>query len=78
MPFFESCNVNYSTKDGRLSTARALSSPHPSVLGRVFKSGAMMRQNRETSYISVSSQYVGTKMTISVLLFRVLIALGKN
>ena len=30
-----------STKDGRLITARALSSPRPSVLGRVFKSGAI-------------------------------------
>ena len=30
------CNVNDSTKDGRLTTARALSSPRPSVLGRGF------------------------------------------
>ena len=30
-----------STKDGRLTTAQALSSPRPPVLGRVFKSGAI-------------------------------------
>ena len=39
--FLESCNVNDSTMDGRLTTARALSSPRSSVLGRVFKSGAI-------------------------------------
>ena len=39
VPFLESCNVNDSTKDGRLTTARAPSLPRPSVLGRVFKSG---------------------------------------
>ena len=34
--FLESCNANDSAKDVRLTTARALSSLRPSVLGRVF------------------------------------------
>ena len=41
VPILESCNLNDSTKDGWLTTARALSSPHPSVFDQVFKSGAI-------------------------------------
>ena len=39
VPFFESCNVNNSTKDGRLPMAYAPSSLCPSVFGMVLKSG---------------------------------------
>ena len=72
-PFLESCNVNDSTKDGRSTTAR--SSPCPSVLGRVFKSGAITIELYEINSWNfihkcvVSSQYVRTRMTIPVLLF---------
>ena len=81
---FESCNVNDSTKDGRLITARALSSPRLSVFRRVFKSGAItieldeMTSRNSIHKSVVSSQYVRTRMTIPVLLVRELFALGKN
>ena len=41
MPVLESCYVNDSTKDGRLTTVRALSSSRPPVFGRGFKCGAI-------------------------------------
>ena len=43
MPFLESCNVNDSTKYGLSTTARALSSPRPSGLGRVLNRGHSYR-----------------------------------
>ena len=46
--FLESCNVNDSAKVGQLTTARELSSlTRPSVLGRVFKSGAIVIEQDE-------------------------------
>ena len=61
MPILESCHLNDSTKDGRLTMAHALSSSRLSVLGRVFKSVAITIELNEINscnfiYIRVSYQ----------------------
>ena len=78
VPFLDSCNVHDSTKDGRLTTAQALSSPRPSVLGRGFNYRTRRDKLMNIHRCVVSSQYVRTRMTIPVLLVHELIALGKN
>ena len=84
VPFVESCNVNDSTKDSRLTTARALSSPRPSVLGRAFKSGAItieldgIKSRNFIHKCGVSIQYVRTRTTTPVLLVHEFFAIVKN
>ena len=79
--FLEICND--STKDGRLTMARVLSSSRPLVLGRIFKSGAItieLDEMKSWNFIHkcvVSSQYFETRMTISLLMVHELFA-SKN